>query len=102
MRSRTAIDLSVAGAKGASLASVGVTVRVLRGTVANPRGGRRAGRGRSGRTTTVIAGVRLLVPSLRVCVVAATLFVLQTLAVVLPTRMAGMTSVVLLVALVRP
>ena len=50
----------------------------------------------------MIAGGRLLVPSFRVCVVVVTLSVLLTLAVMLPTRMAGSTPVFLVVVLARP
>ena len=48
-----------------------------------------------------MVGVRLLVSSFRVCVIVATLSVLQTLAVVLPTRVAGTTPLFRLVVLVR-
>ena len=77
-RNRTAVDLFVTGAEGAWLASVRVSARVMRSTVANPRGGSWGGRGRGGRITTVMAGVRLLMSSFRMCVVAATLSVLLT------------------------
>ena len=92
-RGRTALDLSVSGAKGAWLASVWVSVRVMRSTLKDPRGGSWGGRGGGGRTTTVMAEVRLSVSSIRVCVVVVTLSVLLTLAVVLPARVAGMTFV---------
>ena len=49
---------------------------------------------------TVVAGVRLLVSSFHVCVVAVTLSV--TLAVMLPTGMAGTMGVFLVVELVWP
>ena len=101
-RNRTTVDLSVTGAECAWLAFVRVTVRIRRGTAANARCGSGGCRGRGGRSTTVVAGVRLfLVPSFCLCVVAAGLSVLLDLAVMLPTRMARTTPVVLVVVLVR-
>ena len=50
----------------------------------------------------MMVGVRFLMSSFRVCVIVVTLSVLLTLAVVLPTRVAGTTSVFLFVVAVRP
>ena len=68
----------------------------MRSTVSGQRGGS----SRGDRTTTVKAGVRLLVSSLRVRVVVVTLSVLLTLGVVLLARVVGATLLFLLVVFV--
>ena len=96
-RRRTAVDLSAIGAKGARLASVRVSARVMRNTIADPRGGGRNGIGGGGWNTTGMARARLSVSLFCVCVVAVALFALRALAVVLPTRVAGAVLLIFLV-----
>lgn len=57
---RTVIDLPASSAKGASLASVHVSARGMRGTVANSRGGGNSGRSDREQDAVLVAKPGLL------------------------------------------